>query len=844
MRTRPNALEHLSDVTRVILEWPEGRTFSALEAVRQHPYLGDSPQLLIDLAVHEFAERRAQQDSINLEAFLLDYPVDVRSELREAIQVDRGLTILSGLVSALQSGTGRRVPENITWPETGETFAGFRLEELLGQGGFSRVFAARELQFEERRVALKICRIDTHEPGVLADLQHAGIGTVHSVTKVPERGLTAICMPLLSRTTLLDIRNHVWSHTHCPTTSRQVWECVRQGNQLRSATPLWAESSYCEWVLETAATLARALAFSHEHGVVHCDIKPSNILIGEDGRPILFDFNVAFRESATNRPANVGGTVPYMSPEQITAFTGSGTDGVGPRSDLYSLGATVYELLAGTPPFGTVQSLQTGTSELLSIRRSAPVPVRHRNPGVPAEFAEVIDACLSFDPDSRPESAASLADQLERMKKHLGRRASSMHRFVAASAATVAACAVAAAVFIHQTPDRRLVATSPLQASGLLSESTAAEASHSPLSPDQVSRLLDQAWQHLDDDQADQAIDGFLRILDDDQQHAGAAIGLMRAAIRLPTRPESVLARRIPHVFNPMSVPELQALSGTALAGALTANFTYAESRLRQSINAGFSNDTTRHNLAVCLFAQGRYQESESILKDIIADGDAPDVSRLLLARILVGQFVSDSIQTLPAQGSLIDLIADQKFEQIIEPCDRSALKSLTLAQIHHCSCVLFDHYRQHGVHDLTAEERHEWMTRSLGSIDAFQDSIELGMSPWLWSLFAGKLHPDATETPSYRTLSSKYLFATPRHQPDSLYRRRFILDPVAGTPFEHWTERSIRTVSRGIAPRRPSRADDRPRSLSSFAQHESVGDSGVVTERAAGITAASASLD
>ena len=115
----------------------------------------------------------------------------------------------------------------------------------------------------------------------------------------------------------------------------------------------WAElagRSYVGSIVWIAARLAEGLAHAHQRGVVHRDLKPANILLGDDGQPLILDFNVsspAGNGSAT--AARHGGTVPYMSPEQLSAF-GCGGD-VDQRSDLYSLGVILYQLLTGELPF-------------------------------------------------------------------------------------------------------------------------------------------------------------------------------------------------------------------------------------------------------------------------------------------------------------------------------------------------------------------------------------------------------------------------------------------------------------------------------------------------------------
>ncbi len=786
-RTPQEALDQISDVTRVIMEWPEAESFSAKEALRRFPQLQDSREKLISLVVHEFAERA---NFIDVDQFVLQFPEELRSELKDAILVDRGMTVLSGLMTGLNGGSDgalSHLTRKIQWPETGEIFAGFRLEEPLGRGGFSRVFVARELGFEERLVALKICRIDTHEPSVLASLHHAGIGTVHSVTKVPERGLIAICMPLLSRTTLLDVRSHVWSRMRCPSTAGRVWDCVQKTNRLNRRPPFWAESSYCDWVLDVAISLARALSVSHEKGIVHCDIKPSNILVGEDGQPILFDFNIAFRELAANRPGNVGGTVPYMASEQIEAFYGRGVGGVGPGSDLFSLGATIYEMLTGVAPYGTSRFEKPGIDRLLELRQTPPVKIQRLNHNVPTGLAELVHSCLKCTYADRPTSASDLASRLEQIKKRQLRRAVSFRRAAAGLSGSVAATAVAAGIFISQAPDNRI------SSSGrpLMSEAGITPLSSEPdpvyLTQRQIEQRMDKGYVLLDDDKPEEALAAFLDVLQFNESHFGASIGAFRSVLRMREAPTGDV-RIIPRSFDPRSIPELEALCGTILGGGLTRDFVQAEFHLKKVIDGGMADAATLNNYAFCLFSQGRFDEAIEIVDELLADENCPDTARLLRARIRHSTFDQfnnrgESLESpLQLEARLQELYSDD----LMNTCRPSALRSFIQAKIEHLCCVSFGILVEYRVEPLSMDEEELWLKHSRATVSAYEDAVEQGMHPATWKLICHKLHPSIVDTQEYRERHRKYVKDVHSY-PVGDYRRGFLMDPLVGTSYERW---------------------------------------------------------
>jgi serine/threonine-protein kinase len=160
---------------------------------------------------------------------------------------------------------------------------------------------------------------------------------------------------------------------------------------------------------ELLAPVCRAIHYAHQQGVLHRDLKPSNILIDRDGQPHVTDFGLAKRVDAPASLTHTGailGTPGYMPPEQAAGNRGQ----LGPASDVYSLGAILYHMLTGRPPFQAATPVDT----VLQVLEQDPLPPRLLNPQADRELEMIALKCLQKPPDLRYRDASGLADDLER----------------------------------------------------------------------------------------------------------------------------------------------------------------------------------------------------------------------------------------------------------------------------------------------------------------------------------------------------------------------------------------------------------------------------------------------
>jgi len=285
--------------------------------------------------------------------------------------------------------------------EPGQILSHYRLIEQIGEGGMGVVWKALDTDLN-RDVAVKVLPPEVaennerrvrfqREAQAAAGLKHPNIAVIHGVGE--EEGVAILVMELV------------------------------EGKTLREVADGGAREPR-EW-LRLALPMADGLAHAHAHGIVHRDLKPENIMVTDDGQLKILDFGLAkilepeakpgvaastkmatISEELT-RMGKVYGTVTYMSPEQARGLP------VDARTDLFSFGIVLYELLTGKPPFEG----QTHMDTLTSIIHSRPTPVTESNPGVPVELERILGKCMEKEPRDRYQDTRDLVVDLRRLRR-------------------------------------------------------------------------------------------------------------------------------------------------------------------------------------------------------------------------------------------------------------------------------------------------------------------------------------------------------------------------------------------------------------------------------------------
>ncbi|MFC9788171.1 serine/threonine-protein kinase [Rhodococcus sp. NPDC127528] len=331
-------------------------------------------------------------------------------------------------ISTVPAGPGdRRTLDDL---DAGERVDDFDLLVALGRGAFARVFLARQRSMQ-RVVAVKISRDHGTEPQTLAQLDHDYIVRVFDQRVVEELGMKLLYMQYVPGGTLLGVLQRVRDTPPDLRTGRLMLDSIdavldSKGAIRPSDSTVRAEIAGLSWP-ETVAWLGRRLAealdYAGKRGVLHRDIKPANVLLTAEGVPKLADFNISFSDqvAGTSPVAYFGGSLSYMSPEQLRAChpdlptTAADLD---TRSDIYALGVMLWELLTGTKPFadlGAGGATAPTLEPMLESRKRGigPEALVSLPADCPAALRRVLRTCLDPDPARRWQSGAELAQQFE-----------------------------------------------------------------------------------------------------------------------------------------------------------------------------------------------------------------------------------------------------------------------------------------------------------------------------------------------------------------------------------------------------------------------------------------------
>ncbi|MCP3917824.1 MAG: protein kinase [bacterium] len=348
------------------------------------PGAPEEPHDPLSEAVERFAFLVEDDPALDLEAFLADYPIDVRDDLRRHCEDARRV------LSTLRRRSSFRA-------ERPERIGEYRLEEELGRGGMGIVYRAWQESLQ-RWVALKVLGI---HPGVTTraierfrreattagKLRHPGIVQVYAVGE--SDGVLWIAMEHIEGETLAS------------------WLVTRAGRRTDGD-----EGRDIATIAERIAQMADALEYAHGQGVIHRDIKPANVLIDSGRRARLVDFGLAkdLGELSISHSGDLAGTPHYMSPEQAAAKRSQ----IDHRSDIFSLGVILYECLTAARPFegDSVQRV------LFEISFKEALRVRSLRPSCPRDLETICHKALEKHPARRFQTAGELAAELRRFLNH------------------------------------------------------------------------------------------------------------------------------------------------------------------------------------------------------------------------------------------------------------------------------------------------------------------------------------------------------------------------------------------------------------------------------------------
>jgi serine/threonine protein kinase/tetratricopeptide (TPR) repeat protein len=384
------------EVEALISAWGRGVEATALDVLDGRAEI--DTESAIRLIYEETCLRREAGQDVGTDEIVARFP-RWGAELRDLFECDRLI---------------RSRRDVARYPEAGEVLGPFLLLAELGRGRSGRTFLASDPTLADRPVVVKVIPDDQDEHLALAQLQHTHIVPLFSEHMLRARGLRVLCMPFLGGTNLGRILEELSSVPFEQRTGELLVKVIDRHSRTTPCIPRAdgpfrrgiALASYVDAMTWLACCLAEALHYSHARGLVHMDIKPSNVLITMDGQPMLLDFHLARGplipgERGTDR---LGGTPGWMSPEQEEAMTAI-TEGrpvpraVDGRSDIYALGLMLGEAIGAVPP---------------ARDRGCEQPTVDRPLGVSVGLQDILRKCLAPNAGDRYADPAMLAEDLRR----------------------------------------------------------------------------------------------------------------------------------------------------------------------------------------------------------------------------------------------------------------------------------------------------------------------------------------------------------------------------------------------------------------------------------------------
>ena len=446
--------------SELIRQHAKSQEFCARQVLHEHPELWSAKSAVLDLVCEDVSRRVGRGEAFDSRAFAARFP-EYRSAVMDHIEVYRALA------AALDA-------TEPSWPVEGETFLGFTLLEEIGRGAFSRVFLASEIELGDRPVVLKVCAQADDEARLLGRLEHPGIVPIYAVRRDGPSRLACVVMPWCGRSTLRDVLDYRFARSD--ESSAGIEAAVQFFNESASipvphgaAWETKRSGSDDDVLLAIMLDVGRALQHAHNRGVIHADVKPSNVLVTTRLRGTVLDFNLSQELAVAGR--FTGGTVTHMAPELLRLFAVGSPVVPTPASDVYAWGTMLCECFSASGPYGSIPTELTapGLAQWCLQRHERgllQIPATERG------LEQMIRSCMAADPQARPQSMEEVCSRLSRElsgSMRLRRRIRS-HRRVTTVLVTVAAAALAVQItqFTGRPPrhERLLLAAARAEAIG------------------------------------------------------------------------------------------------------------------------------------------------------------------------------------------------------------------------------------------------------------------------------------------------------------------------------------------------------------------------------------------
>lgn len=406
----------LVELIKVDLEYrhnSDGPVLKLEDYAAEHVELQSADGLPAELIYEEYHARRTAGEAVSVEDCIARFP-NQTADILKVFQLEATDTM---------STSGESLAERF---QSGEQLDDFYLMSPLGAGAFGSVFLARQISMQ-RMVALKISSDKGSEGQTLAQLDHPNIVRVYDQQRLPDENLRLLYMQFAAGGTLQSVVKA--SKVAEKKNGRIVMQCIADAldhtgvisSDNVSMTDGLAEKSWAEVVCQLGRELAQALDYAHGQGILHRDVKPANVLLDANGRAKLADFNISFSSEVedANAAENFGGSLAYMSPEQLDACNPSSnvqpTD-LDARSDVFSLGVLLWELMYGDRPFDDASVVGNWSETVASMATLRRAGISHApvNPKTAVEHRlfTILMKSLSPNPKDRYQSANELAQAL------------------------------------------------------------------------------------------------------------------------------------------------------------------------------------------------------------------------------------------------------------------------------------------------------------------------------------------------------------------------------------------------------------------------------------------------